>query len=145
MPSAAKNFVPTAWSIVTVGRLVNPETLSTENPPVDEFMKQQSELLDMIAGGLAGLSALSAQKNFNEEKINRIVEAEVKKQFDQKDYIEADELPSALETNGVVLKDTIGEELVDHDVLTSDSELNEYFDVDDIVDKVIDQIEITRK
>ena len=128
-----------------VGKLVDPETLSTENPPVDEFMKQQSELLDMIAGGLAGLSALSAQKNFNEEKINRIVEAEVKKQFDQKDYIETDELPSALETNGVVLKDTIGEELVDHDVLTSDSELNEYFDVDDIVDKVIDQIEITRK
>jgi hypothetical protein len=33
----------------------------------------------------------------------------------------------------------------DHDVLTGDSELNEYFDIDDIVDKVIDQIEITRK
>ena len=71
-----------------VGKLVDPETLANENPPVDEFMKQQSELLDMIAGGLAGLSALSAQKNFNEEKINRIVEAEVKKQFDQKDYID---------------------------------------------------------
>ena len=128
-----------------VGRLVDPETLSTENPPVDEFMKQQSELLDMIAGGLAGLSALSAQKNFNEEKINRIVEAEVKKQFDQKDYIEADELPSALENSDVVFKDTFDDQLSDHSVLTVDSELNEYFDVDDIVDKVIDQIEITRK
>ena len=128
-----------------VGRLVNPETLTTENPPVDEFMKQQSELLDMIAGGLAGLSALSAERNFPTEKINQIVEAEVKKQFDESRFIEVDELPSALETNGVVLKDTIGEELVDHDVLTSDSELNEYFDIDDIVDKVIDQIEITRK
>ena len=124
-----------------VGKLVDPETLATENPPVDEFMKQQSELLDMIAGGLAGLSALSAQKNFNEEKINRIVEAEVKKQFDQKDYIEADELPSALENSDVVFKDTFDDQLSDH----SDSELNEYFDVDDIVDKVIDQIEITRK
>ena len=128
-----------------VGRLVNPETLTTENPPVDEFMKQQSELLDMIAGGLAGLSALSAQKNFNEEKINQIVEAEVKKQFDQKDYIEADELPSALENSDVVFKDTFDDQLSDHSVLTVDSELNEYFDVDDIVDKVIDQIEITRK
>ena len=128
-----------------VGRLVDPETLSTENPPVDEFMKQQSELLDMIAGGLAGLSALSAQKNFNEEKINRIVEAEVKKQFDQKNYIEADELPSALENSDVVFKDTFDDQLSDHSVLTVDSELNEYFDVDDIVDKVIDQIEITRK
>jgi cysteinyl-tRNA synthetase len=128
-----------------VGKLVDPETLSTENPPVDEFMKQQSELLDMIAGGLAGLSALSAQKNFNEEKINRIVEAEVKKQFDQKDYIEADELPSALENSDVVFKDTFDDQLSDHSVLTVDSELNEYFDVDDIVDKVIDQIEITRK
>ena len=128
-----------------VGKLVDPETLSTENPPVDEFMKQQSELLDMIAGGLAGLSALSAQKNFNEEKINRIVEAEVKKQFDQKDYIEADELPSALENSDVVFKDTFDDQLSDHSVLTVDSELAEYFDVDDIVDKVIDQIEITRK
>ena len=128
-----------------VGKLVDPETLATETPPVDEFMKQQSELLDMIAGGLAGLSALSAQKNFNEEKINRIVEAEVKKQFDQKDYIEADELPSALENSDVVFKDTFDDQLSDHSVLTVDSELNEYFDVDDIVDKVIDQIEITRK
>jgi len=128
-----------------VGKLVDPETLATENPPVDEFMKQQSELLDMIAGGLAGLSALSAQKNFNEEKINRIVEAEVKKRFDQKDYIEADELPSALENSDVVFKDTFDDQLSDHSVLTVDSELNEYFDVDDIVDKVIDQIEITRK
>ena len=128
-----------------VGKLVDPETLTTENPPVDEFMKQQSELLDMIAGGLAGLSALSAERNFPTEKINAIVEAEVKKQFDESRFIEVDELPSALETNGVVLKDTIGEELVDHDVLTGDSELNEYFDIDDIVDKVIDQIEITRK
>ena len=128
-----------------VGKLVDPETLATENPPVDEFMKQQSELLDMIAGGLAGLSALSAQKNFNEEKINRIVEAEVKKQFDQKDYIEADELPSALENSDVVFKDTFDDQLTDHDVLTGDSELKEYFDIDDIVDKVIDQIEITRK
>ena len=128
-----------------VGKLVDPETLANENPPVDEFMKQQSELLDMIAGGLAGLSALSAQKNFNEEKINRIVEAEVKKQFDQKDYIEADELPSALENSDVVFKDTFDDQLSDHSVLTVDSELNEYFDVDDIVDKVIDQIEITRK
>ena len=128
-----------------VGKLVDPETLATENPPVDEFMKQQSELLDMIAGGLAGLSALSAQKNFNEEKINRIVEAEVKKQFDQKDYIEADELPSALENSDVVFKDTFDDQLSDHSALTVDSELNEYFDVDDIVDKVIDQIEITRK
>ena len=128
-----------------VGKLVDPEPLATENPPVDEFMKQQSELLDMIAGGLAGLSALSAQKNFNEEKINRIVEAEVKKQFDQKDYIEADELPSALENSDVVFKDTFDDQLSDHSVLTVDSELNEYFDVDDIVDKVIDQIEITRK
>ena len=128
-----------------VGRLVNPETLTTENPPVDEFMKQQSELLDMIAGGLAGLSALSAERNFPTEKINAIVEAEVKKQFDQKDYIEADELPSALENSDVVFKDTFDDQLSDHSVLTVDSELNEYFDVDDIVDKVIDQIEITRK
>ena len=128
-----------------VGKLVDPETLANENPPVDEFMKQQSELLDMIAGGLAGLSALSAQKNFNEEKINRIVEAEVKKQFDEKDYIEADELPSALENSDVVFKDTFDDQLSDHSVLTVDSDLNEYFDVDDIVDKVIDQIEITRK
>tara|TARA_R100001129_G_scaffold159212_1_gene123290 strand:- start:564 stop:971 length:408 start_codon:yes stop_codon:yes gene_type:complete len=128
-----------------VGRLVDPETLSTENPPVDEFMKQQSELLDMIAGGLAGLSALSAERNFPTEKINAIVEAEVKKQFDQKDYIEAEELPSALENSDVVFKDTFDDQLSDHSVLTVDSELNEYFDVDDIVDKVIDQIEITRK
>ena len=49
-----------------VGRLVDPETLATENPPVDEFMKQQSELLDMIAGGLAGLTALSADRNEKE-------------------------------------------------------------------------------
>ena len=128
-----------------VGKLVDPETLTTENPPVDEFMKQQSELLDMIAGGLAGLSALSAERNFPTEKINAIVEAEVKKQFDQKDYIEADELPSALENSDVVFKDTFDDQLSDHSVLTVDSELNEYFDVDDIVDKVIDQIEITRK
>ena len=128
-----------------VGRLVDPETLTTENPPVDEFMKQQSELLDMIAGGLAGLSALSAERNFPTEKINQIVEAEVKKQYDQKDYIEADELPSALENSDVVFKDTFDDQLSDHSVLTVDSELNEYFDVDDIVDKVIDQIEITRK
>ena len=128
-----------------VGKLVDPETLSTENPPVDEFMKQQSELLDMIAGGLAGLSALSAERNFPTEKINAIVEAEVKKQFDQKDYIEAEELPSALENSDVVFKDTFDDQLSDHSVLTVDSELNEYFDVDDIVDKVIDQIEITRK
>ena len=128
-----------------VGKLVDPETLATENPPVDEFMKQQSELLDMIAGGLAGLSALSAERNFPTEKINQIVEAEVKKQFDQKDYIEADELPSALENSDVVFKDTFDDQLSDHSVLTVDSELNEYFDVDDIVDKVIDQIEITRK
>ena len=128
-----------------VGKLVDPETLATENPPVDEFMKQQSELLDMIAGGLAGLTALSAERNFPTEKINQIVEAEVKKQFDQKDYIEADELPSALENSDVVFKDTFDDQLSDHSVLTVDSELNEYFDVDDIVDKVIDQIEITRK
>ena len=128
-----------------VGKLVDPETLATENPPVDEFMKQQSELLDMIAGGLAGLTALSADRNFPTEKINAIVEAEVKKQFDQKDYIEADELPSALENSDVVFKDTFDDQLSDHSVLTVDSELNEYFDVDDIVDKVIDQIEITRK
>ena len=128
-----------------VGKLVDPETLATENPPVDEFMKQQSELLDMIAGGLAGLSALSAERNFPTEKINAIVEAEVKKQFDQKDYIEAEELPSALENSDVVFKDTFDDQLSDHSVLTVDSELNEYFDVDDIVDKVIDQIEITRK
>ena len=128
-----------------VGKLVDPETLANENPPVDEFMKQQSELLDMIAGGLAGLSALSAQKNFNEEKINRIVEAEDKKQFDESRFIEVDELPSALENSDVVFKDTFDDQLTDHDVLTGDSELNEYFDIDDIVDKVIDQIEITRK
>ena len=128
-----------------VGKLVDPETLATENPPVDEFMKQQSELLDMIAGGLAGLSALSAERNFPTEKINAIVEAEVKKQFDQKDYIETDELPSALENSDVVFKDTFDDQLSDHSVLTVDSELNEYFDVDNIVDKVIDQIEITRK
>ena len=54
-----------------------------------------------------------------------------KKQFDESRFIEVDELPSALETNGVVLKDTIGEELVDHDVLTGDSELNEYFVIKD--------------
>ncbi len=128
-----------------VGKLVDPETLATENPPVDEFMKQQSELLDMIAGGLAGLSALSAQKNFNEEKINRIVEAEVKKQFDQKNYVETQDLNMELDSRNVVYTDTFEDQLTDHDVLTVDSELNEYFDVDDIVDKVIDQIEITRK
>lgn len=128
-----------------VGKLVDPETLSTENPPVDEFMKQQSELLDMIAGGLAGLSALSAEKNFNEEKINRIVEAEVKKQFDQKNYVETQDLNMELDSRNVVYTDTFEDQLTDHDVLTVDSELNEYFDVDDIVDKVIDQIEITRK
>jgi len=128
-----------------VGRLTDPETISAENPPVDEFMNKQSELLEMIAGGIAGLTSLSAQKNFNEEKINKIVEAEVKKQLDQKEYIEADELPSALENSDVVFKDTFDDQLSDHSVLTVDSELNEYFDVDDIVDKVIDQIEITRK
>tara|TARA_B100000073_G_C23292170_1_gene395041 strand:+ start:83 stop:490 length:408 start_codon:yes stop_codon:yes gene_type:complete len=128
-----------------VGRLVDPETLTTENPPVDEFMKQQSELLDMIAGGLAGLSALSAERNFPTEKINQIVEAEVKKQFDENRYIEVDELPSALESNGVVLKNTLEDELTDHDVLTVHSEFGEVFDIDEIVDKVIDQIEITRK
>ncbi len=128
-----------------IGKLVDPETLATENPPVDEFMKQQSELLDMIAGGLAGLSALSAERNFPTEKINQIVEAEVKKQFDESRFIEVDELPSALENNDVVFKDTFDDQLSDHSVLTVDSELNEYFDVDDIVDKVIDQIEITRK
>ena len=107
--------------------------------PVDEFMKQQSELLDMIAGGIAGLTKLSADRNFPTEKINAIVEAEVKKQFDQKDYIEADELPSALENSDVVFKDTFDDQLLDHDVLTGDS------DIDLIVDRVIDQIEITRK
>ena len=128
-----------------VGKLVDPETLATENPPVDEFIKQQSELLDMIAGGLAGLSALSAQKNFNEEKINRIVEAEVKKQFDEKSYVETQDLNMELDSRNVVYTDTFEDQLTDHDVLTGDSELNEYFDLDDIVDKVIDQIEITRK
>tara|TARA_R100001126_G_C4721501_1_gene99467 strand:- start:121 stop:528 length:408 start_codon:yes stop_codon:yes gene_type:complete len=128
-----------------VGKLVDPETLATENPPVDEFMKQQSELLDMIAGGLAGLSALSAQKNFNEEKINRIVEAEVKKQFDEKSYVETQDLNMELDSRNVVYTDTFEDQLTDHDVLTGDSELKEYFDIDDIVDKVIDQIEITRK
>ena len=128
-----------------VGKLVDPETLATENPPVDEFIKQQSELLDMIAGGLAGLSALSAQKNFNEEKINRIVEAEVKKQFDEKSYVETQDLNMELNSRNVVYTDTFEDQLTDHDVLTGDSELNEYFDLDDIVDKVIDQIEITRK
>ena len=128
-----------------VGKLVDPETLANENPPVDEFMKQQSELLDMIAGGLAGLSALSAQKNFNEEKINRIVEAEVKKQFDEKSYVETQDLNMELDSRNVVYTDTFEDQLTDHDVLTGDSELNEYFDIDDIVDKVIDQIEITRK
>ena len=128
-----------------VGRLVDPETLTTENPPVDEFMKQQSELLDMIAGGLAGLSALSAERNFPTEKINKIVEEEVKKQFDEKSYVETQDLNMELDSRNVVYTDTFEDQLTDHDVLTVDSELNEYFDVDDIVDKVIDQIEITRK
>tara|TARA_R110000796_G_scaffold50879_1_gene119913 strand:- start:675 stop:1082 length:408 start_codon:yes stop_codon:yes gene_type:complete len=128
-----------------VGRLVDPMAVSEENPPVDKVMNQQSELLDMIAGGIAGLASLSAERNFPTEKINKIVEEEVKKQFDRKDYIEADELPSALENSDVVFKDTFDDQLSDHSVLTVDSELSEYFDVDDIVDKVIDQIEITRK
>ena len=128
-----------------VGRLVAPMAVSEENPPVDKVMNQQSELLDMIAGGIAGLASLSAERNFPTEKINKIVEEEVKKQFDRKDYIEADELPSALENSDVVFKDTFDDQLSDHSVLTVDSELSEYFDVDDIVDKVIDQIEITRK
>tara|TARA_R110001599_G_scaffold66727_1_gene188891 strand:- start:1584 stop:1991 length:408 start_codon:yes stop_codon:yes gene_type:complete len=128
-----------------VGRLVDPMAVSEENPPVDKVMNQQSELLDMIAGGIAGLASLSAERNFPTEKINKIVEEEVKKQFDRKDYIEADELPSALENSDVVFKDTFDDQLSDHSVLTVDSDLNEYFDVDDIVDKVIDQIEITRK
>ena len=128
-----------------VGRLVDPMAVSEKNPPVDKVMNQQSELLDMIAGGIAGLASLSAERNFPTEKINKIVEEEVKKQFDRKDYIEADELPSALENSDVVFKDTFDDQLSDHSVLTVDSDLNEYFDVDDIVDKVIDQIEITRK
>jgi len=128
-----------------VGRLVDPMAVSEETPPVDKVMNQQSELLDMIAGGIAGLASLSAERNFPTEKINKIVEEEVKKQFDRKDYIEADELPSALENSDVVFKDTFDDQLSDHSVLTVDSELSEYFDVDDIVDKVIDQIEITRK
>jgi len=128
-----------------VGRLVDPMAVSEETPPVDKVMNQQSELLDMIAGGIAGLASLSAERNFPTEKINKIVEEEVKKQFDRKDYIEADELPSALENSDVVFKDTFDDQLSDHSVLTVDSDLNEYFDVDDIVDKVIDQIEITRK
>ncbi len=128
-----------------VGRLVDPMAVSEENPPVDKVINQQSELLDMIAGGIAGLASLSAERNFPTEKINKIVEEEVKKQFDRKDYIEADELSSALENSDVVFKDTFDDQLSDHSVLTIDSDLNEYFDVDDIVDKVIDQIEITRK
>jgi len=128
-----------------VGRLIDPETINEENPPVDKVMNQQSELLDMIAGGIAGLASLSAERNFPTEKINALVEAEVKKQFDESRFIEVDELPSALESNSVVFKDTLEDELSDHSVLTIDSDLNEYFDVDDIVDKVIDQIEITRK
>ena len=128
-----------------VGRLTDPETMSAENPPVDEFMKQQSELLEMIAGGIAGLTSLSAQKNFNEEKINKIVEAEVKKQCDQKGYVETKDLNFELDSRNVIYSDTLENELSDHSVLTVDSDLKEYFDVDDIVDKVIDQIEITRK
>ena len=128
-----------------VGRLTDPETITAENPPVDEFMKQQSELLEMIAGGIAGLTSLSAQKNFNEEKINKIVEAEVKKQCDQKGYVETKDLNFELDSRNVIYSDTLENELSDHSVLTVDSDLNEYFDVDDIVDKVIDQIEITRK
>jgi len=128
-----------------VGRLTDPETISAENPPVDEFMNKQSELLEMIAGGIAGLTSLSAQKNFNEEKINKIVEAEVKKQCDQKGYVETKDLNFELDSRNVIYSDTLEDELSDHSVLTVDSELNEYFDVDDIVDKVIDQIEITRK
>ena len=128
-----------------VGRLTDPETMSAENPPVDEFMNKQSELLEMIAGGIAGLTSLSAERNFPTEKINALVEAEVKKQFDQKEYIETDELHSTLESNDVVFKDTFDDQLSDHSVLTVDSDLKEYFDVDDIVDKVIDQIEVTRK
>ena len=50
-----------------------------------------------------------------------------------------------LDSRNVVYTDTFEDQLTDHDVLTGDSELNEYFDLDDIVDKVIDQIEITRK
>ena len=68
-----------------VGRLVDPMAVSEENPPVDKVMNQQSELLDMIAGGIAGLASLSAERNFPTEKINKIVEEEVKKQFDRKD------------------------------------------------------------
>ena len=128
-----------------VGRLTDPETMSAENPPVDEFMNKQSELLEMIAGGIAGLTSLSAQKNFNEEKINKIVEAEVKKQCDQKGYVETKDLNFELDSRNVIYSDTLENELSDHSVLTVDSDLNEYFDVDDIVDKVIDQIEITRK
>jgi len=128
-----------------VGRLIDPETINEENPPVDKVMNQQSELLDMIAGGIAGLASLSAERNFPTEKINAIVEAEVKKQFDQKNYVDTKDLNFELDSRNVVYTDTFEDQLTDHGVLTVDSELAEYFDVDDIVDKVIDQIEITRK
>ena len=128
-----------------VGRLIDPETINEENPPVDKVMNQQSELLDMIAGGIAGLASLSAERNFPTEKINALVEAEVKKQFDEKSYVETQDLNMELDSRNVVYTDTFEDQLSDHSVLTVDSELAEYFDLDDIVDKVIDQIEITRK
>ena len=128
-----------------VGRLIDPETINEENPPVDKVINQQSELLDMIAGGIAGLASLSAERNFPTEKINAIVEAEVKKQFDEKSYVETQDLNMELDSRNVVYTDTFEDQLSDHSVLTVDSELAEYFDLDDIVDKVIDQIEITRK
>ena len=132
-----------------VGRLTDPETITAENPPVDQYMNQQSELLDMIAGGIAGLASLSAERNFPTEKINALVEAEVKKQFDQKEYIEADDLPSALENSDVVFKDTFDDQLSEHSVITTDSLQEEIENTDflksDIVDDVIEQIEITRK
>jgi hypothetical protein len=128
-----------------VGRLIDPMAVSEENPPVDKVMNQQSELLDMIAGGIAGLASLSAERNFPTEKINALVEAEVKKQFDEKSYVETQDLNMELDSRNVVYTDTFEDQLSDHSVLTVDSELAEYFDLDDIVDKVIDQIEITRK
>ena len=113
--------------------------------PVDTFMEQQTQLLDMISGGIAGLAKLSADRNFDEEKINKIVE----EKLNEREYIQAGDLPSELESNGVVFENTFDDQLSEHSVITTDSLQEEIENTDflksDIVDDVIDQIEITRK
>jgi hypothetical protein len=109
--------------------------------PVDTYMEQQTQLLDMIAGGIAGLSKLSAERNFPIEKIARIVE----EKLDERDFIEAGDLLTELESNDVLFRSELEEQLSDHNVVTNDTLAEDIESNTDIVELVIDQLDVELK